>query len=179
MYFAVYAGRDYTEMRQEARPRTDRGRRPLLPFCSMNPQDPQYKNKVSEIFNKAAFISDLGIKLKDVGPGWCETTLEIQPKHLQQDTFIHAGVQATMADHTAGASAGSLVKENEIVLTVEFKINLLRPAIGKTLRCRAQVLRPGNNLIVSESEVFAVNTKKEKLVAKAMVTLAVVGGKEV
>jgi uncharacterized protein (TIGR00369 family) len=116
----------------------------------------------------------VGYQLKDVGAGWCETTLEIQPKHFQQDTFIHAGVQATMADHTAGAAAGSLVKENEIVLTVEFKINLLRPAIGESLRCVAKVLRAGKTLIVAESEVYAMKERDEKLCAKAMVTLAIV-----
>jgi uncharacterized protein (TIGR00369 family) len=96
------------------------------------------------------------------------------PKHFQQDTFIHAGVQATMADHTAGAAAGSLVKESEIVLTVEFKINLLRPAVGESLRCIAKVLRTGKTLIVAESEVYATKAGDEKLCAKAMVTLAVV-----
>ncbi len=99
----------------------------------------------------------------------------IQPKHMQQDTFIHAGVQATMADHTAGASAGTLIKGSEIVLTVEFKINLLRPAVGESLRCIAKVLRAGKTLIVSESEVYALQNGEEKLCAKAMVTLAVVG----
>ncbi len=79
-----------------------------------------------------------------------------------------------MADHTAGASAGTLVKEYEIVLIVEFKINLLRPAIGESLRCRANVLRAGKTLIVAESEVYAIKNGDEKLCAKAMVTLAVV-----
>jgi len=46
--------------------------------------------------------------------------------------------------------------------------------VGKKLRCQARVLKPGANLIISESEVFAENAGVEKLVAKAMVTLAVV-----
>ncbi len=140
----------------------------------MDTSNPQYRQRINEIFNKAAFIADLGIKLKDLGPGWCETTLEVLPRHLQQDKVVHAGVQATMADHTAGASAGTLMREDEIVLTVEFKINLLRPCIGQSLRCRAQVLRPGKSLIVAESEVYAFDGKQEKLTAKATVTLALV-----
>ncbi len=88
---------------------------------------------------------------------------------------MHAGVQATMADHTAGGAGGTLVKEGDLVLTAEFKINFLRPAIGESFRCRAMVLKPGKTLIVAESEVYANQGGTEKLVAKAIVTLAVVG----
>jgi uncharacterized protein (TIGR00369 family) len=137
-------------------------------------QNPNFQGKVQEIFDRAAFIQEVGIKVNEIGAGWCETTLEILPKHLQQDDFVHAGVLATMADHTAGGAAGSVVREDQVVLSVEFKINLLRPAIGNALRCRAQLLRAGRTLIVAESEVFARASGEEKLVAKATVTLAVV-----
>lgn len=140
----------------------------------MQPQDPSYEQKVQEIFSRANFIQDLGINLVDLGPGWCESRLEVKPRHLQQDTFIHAGVQATMADHTAGASAATLIKADRTVLTVEFKINLLRPAVGEHLRCKAHVLRAGKTLIIAESEVYAGDGSQEKLCAKATVTLAVV-----
>ena len=100
--------------------------------------------------------------------------LDVAPRHLQQDRFIHAGVAATMGDHTAGGAAGTLVKPEETVLTVEFKINLLRPAVGQRLRCRAEVLRQGRTLSVVESAVFAQDGAAEALVAKLMVTLAVV-----
>ena len=68
-----------------------------------------FRREVEEIFNKAEFIRLLGIRLKDAGPGWCETTLTLEPKHMQQDGFAHAGLVATMADHTSGAASGSLV----------------------------------------------------------------------
>jgi uncharacterized protein (TIGR00369 family) len=130
--------------------------------------------KVREIFQQAAFVTDLGIRLADVGPGWCESVLAIAPKHRQQDGYVHAGVQATIADHTAGGAAGTLSEEGDLVLTIEFKINFLRPALGERLRCRATVLRQGKTLNVAESEVFAGRDGDEKLVAKAIVTLAVV-----
>lgn len=141
---------------------------------SFQPADPNYRENVDAIFSRAAFIRELGIELRDFGAGWCETSLKLQPRHLQQDGFAHAGVVATMADHTAGASGASLVPEGSVVLTVEYKINLLRPAVGDSLRCRARVLRAGRRIIVSESEVFVSKEGVEKLVAKATVTLAVV-----
>ena len=140
----------------------------------MTPPATGYREHVRAIFERAPFIGDLGVVLSDLGPGWCESVLRIVPKHLQQDGYIHAGVQATIADHTAGGAAGTVAKPGDLVLTVEFKINLLRPALGDRLRCRATVLREGRTITVVESEVFARKDAEEKLVSKAMVTLALV-----
>jgi uncharacterized protein (TIGR00369 family) len=142
--------------------------------ASMHIQNPHFERKVREIFDKAAFIKTLGIELAEIKPGRCSTSLQVQAMHLQQDAVVHAGVLATMADHTAGAAACSLVGDNEIVLTVEFKINFLRPALGKRLTCQARILRQGRQLIAAESEVFSIQNDEDHLIAKAMVTLAVV-----
>ncbi len=137
-------------------------------------RNPDYERAVREIFARAAFIEDLGIELRAVGPGWCETLLPLAPRHLQQDRFVHAGVQATLADHTAGGAGMSLVAPGETVLSVEFKVNFLRRAAGDSLLCRATVIKPGRTLIVAESEVHARGPGRPSLVSKATVTLAVV-----
>ncbi len=138
----------------------------------MKPLSAEVRDHVAAIFRRAPFIGDLGIALSDLGPGWCESVLEVAPKHLQQDGYVHAGVQATVADHTAGGAAATVARPGDLVLSVEFKINLLRPAVGDRLRCRATILRQGKTITVAESEVFARNGGDERLVAKAMVTLA-------
>jgi uncharacterized protein (TIGR00369 family) len=130
-------------------------------------------DEVRRIFEQAAFVADLGVVLDRIGPGVCETSLLLERRHLQQDGYVHAGVMATLADHTAGAAAATLVGANEYVLSVEFKINLLRPAHGERLRCRATVLKPGSRIDVVESELWCGEGGDSKLVAKATVTLAV------
>ena len=92
---------------------------------------------VREIFYRANFIRDLDIRLDKVSEGTCETSLVIQERLLQQHGFIHGGVIATMADHTAGGAARSVSGDKD-VLTVEFKINYLRPAIGDACAARLQ-----------------------------------------
>ena len=134
------------------------------------------REELERIFDAAPFVASLGIRLVSVGPGECETRLEIGPAHLQQDGFVHAGVQATMADHTAGGAAATLIAEGDLVLTAEFKINLLRAARGDVLRCRSRVLKPGSRLTVVESEVFCESGERRELVSKATATLAVVKG---
>ena len=140
----------------------------------MSHLDPQHREIVREIFERAGFMTYLGVALDGLEQGVCDASLAIEPRHLQQDGFIHAGVLASLADHSAGGAAGTLVQPGETILSIEFKINLLRPAVGERVRCRATVLKPGRTIMVAESEVFAVRAGEEKLVAKATVTLAVV-----
>ncbi len=132
------------------------------------------REELERIFSAAPFVAGLGIQLVSLGPGECETRLEIGPSHLQQNGFVHAGVQATMADHTAGGAAATLIGPEEIVLTAEFKINLLRAARGTALLCRSKVLKPGSRLTVVESEVFCESEEDRKLVSKMIATIAVV-----
>ncbi|MBI4912402.1 MAG: PaaI family thioesterase [Acidobacteria bacterium] len=124
------------------------------------------------MFQACPFIEDLGLVLERLAPGECETSLALRPRHLQQDGYVHAGVQATMADHTGGGAGATLLPEGRIVLSIEFKINLLRPARGQSLRCRAKVLKAGRQVTVVESEVFALDEGKESLTSKATITLA-------
>ena len=131
-------------------------------------------DEIQRIFRAARFISDLGIELDSVGDGECVTTLDLKDRHLQQDGYVHAGVHATIADHTAGVAAATLLRDRQMVLSVEFKINLLRAARGDRLICRAEVLKPGRRFSVVESEVFCVDGGDEQLVSKMTATIAYV-----
>ena len=139
----------------------------------MEAKNPEYKQIIETGFKTAAFVNDIGITLLDCGPGWCESSIRILPRHLQQSGVIHAGVQSTIADHTAGAAATTLIDRSQFVLTVEFKINLLRSARGDSLLCRAQVLKPGKMITVVEPDVYIVSGSNRTLVSKATATMTV------
>lgn len=138
------------------------------------PRDPEFRSRVLDIWNRANFIQDLGMKLDSFDAGRVRTSLVVLPRHLQQNKFIHAGVMATLADHSAGGAGGTLIAANEVILTVEYKINFLRPAIGESLVCAAEVFQHGKTIIVAQSDVFTVKGSREKHAARATVTLAVV-----
>ncbi len=110
------------------------------------------------------------MEVSAVSAGVCETSLLLAPKHLQQNGYVHAGVSAAMADHSAGGAAGTLVAPDEGVLTTEYSIHLLRAGRGARLRCRADVLKPGARLSVVEASVYC----DEVLIAKMIATLAIV-----
>jgi uncharacterized protein (TIGR00369 family) len=139
----------------------------------MHTPDPEYRKVVENSFREAAFLRELGISLADAGPGWCESTLRLEPRHMQHTGIVHAGVQSTIADHTAGAATMTVTPADAFVLTVEFKIHLLRPGKGDGLFCRATVLKPGRAFHVVESEVFALADDKKTLISKFTGTMAV------
>jgi uncharacterized protein (TIGR00369 family) len=128
---------------------------------------------LSEDYSRG-FIQYCQFKAEIIRKGYFQSAVSIQDHHRQQDGFIHAGVMATMADHTAGYSAFTMVEENFQILTIEFKINFLRPAYGDALVCSSRVIREGSQIIIAESEVFDIRGEQEALAAKAMVTLMVV-----
>lgn len=140
----------------------------------MHAPDPRYREVIESSFRQANFLVDVGIRLVDCGPGWCESVLELADRHRQHHGLVHAGVQATMADHTAGAAAMSVTPEGMVILTSEFKIHLLRPGKGDRLTCRAQVLKPGRMFHVVEAEVFVHDGGQRNLISKLSATMAMV-----
>jgi len=120
------------------------------------------------------FIAELGFEAMNYQRGYLESRLKVLERHRQQDNYVHAGVMATMADHTAGYAAFSLISEEFRILTIEFKINFLEPAWSDALICRSRILREGGQILVGESEVFDQRMDGEVLVAKAIVTLKAV-----
>jgi acyl-coenzyme A thioesterase PaaI-like protein len=57
------------------------------------------------------------------------------------------------------------------VLTIEFKINLLAPAAGELFRAVGKVRKPGRSVFVAESELHAIGSGEDKLVATMVGTL--------
>jgi uncharacterized protein (TIGR00369 family) len=125
------------------------------------------------------FIKFCGLKASVIQRGFFESTVVIGVNHRTQDNFIHAGLIATMADHTAGYAAFTTVSENLRILTIEFKINFLKPAYGSALRCRSQVVNRGRQIIVAGSEVYDVREKSETLVAKGIITMMAVPAEKI
>ena len=129
---------------------------------------------VERVFREAQFVRLLGIELIASGDGWCEARVDSTPSLQQQHGFVHAGAVMTLADHTCGGAAVSTVPVENDVVTVENKTSFLRPASGRILICRADVLRSGKNLIFVEAAVSVEREGRRVLVAKSSSTLAII-----
>ncbi len=137
----------------------------------MNIELTQERIKFLEKDYRRGFIKFCGFQASKIEQGYMESTLTVRDDHKTQDNFIHAGVIATMSDHTAGYSAYTLVPETLRILTIEFKINFLKPAYGNQLICKSEVISHGKQIIVAQSTVFDVRDTYEKMVSKSTFTL--------
>ena len=89
------------------------------------------------------------------------------------DSFT-PGIAATILDSACGYAAFSLMPADVAVLTVEYKINLLRPAKGERLIARGRVVRSGKTLTVCSGDVFAQEGDRENVVATMLSTIMAV-----
>ena len=104
------------------------------------------RKAVEQGFAKQGFMQTLGAELSKVDAGTCEIRLAYSPSLTQQHGLFHGGVVATLADNAAGFAAYSLMQDGRQPLTIEFKINLMAPAMGSQLVARAEVLRSGRSI---------------------------------
>ena len=142
-----------------------------MPF---QPQDPNYEERVRASFARQRVMTTLGIEIARIGPGDIELTMPHDPAYTQQHGFVHAGIITTALDSACGYAAFSLMPADAAVLTVEFKTNLLAPAMGRRFLFRAGVVKPGRTLTVCEARAFAADGSGdggERLVATMTGTL--------
>lgn len=130
-----------------------------------------FEQRVRESFERQAFMATIGAQLTAVGPGGAEIRIPFSARLTQQNGFIHAGVITSILDSACGYAALSLAPEKAEVLSVEFKVNLLSPAVGESFVARAQVKRAGRTLTVCTADAFALNQGNEKLVATMQATI--------
>ena len=133
--------------------------------------DPNFEARVRASFTRQKLMGVLGAELTRLAPGEAEISLPYRDDLTQQHGFVHAGIIATIADTACGYAAFSLMPAEMAVLTVEYKINLMAPAVGEFFIARGRVLRPGKTLSVCTAEVMAHHQGKAKMVATLLATM--------
>ena len=136
------------------------------------------RERVLESFDKQGLMKTLGATLGAIAPGMVEIEIHPNPSISQQHGFVHAGAVSAIADTAAGYAALSLMPAGRGVLTTEFKINLVAPAIGDRIVAVGKVVKAGRTLTLAQSEVFAESGGERKLVALLTATLMAVEGRE-
>jgi uncharacterized protein (TIGR00369 family) len=126
------------------------------------------------ILESQPFSMLLGTELEVFEPGTAVLTLEVREELKQQHGFVHGGVLSYLADNALTYAGGSVLGDS---VTSEFKINYLRPAIGRKLVAKANVLSSGRSQAVCQCNVVAVGDDGERIVAVAQGTITKAGPK--
>ena len=122
-----------------------------------------------DVLAKQPFSALLGAELAALSPGKVDLQLVLKPEHLQQNGFAHGGVVSYLADNALTFAGGTAMQVP--VVTSEFKINYVRPAVGERLVARATADAVSKTQAVCRCEVFAVKGGAEKLCALAQGTI--------
>jgi uncharacterized protein (TIGR00369 family) len=132
------------------------------------PSNPHFAKQIRESFGKQAIMTLIGAELGRVEPGLVEIKLSYRSDLTQQHGYLHAGIVTTIADSACGYAAFSLMPPDSEVMSVEFKVNLLRPANASAFLARAEVIKPGKTLTVVRADVFGVSEQDENQLVATM-----------
>ena len=113
----------------------------------------------------------IGASLTVVEAGHVEVSLPYRGDLTQQKGFIHGGIIGMIADTACGYAAFSLMPADCSLVTVEYKINILAPALG-SLVARGEVIRPGRTLTLTRGEVYAQDGKHVATMQQTLMMLA-------
>ncbi len=136
--------------------------------------DAEVTAKIHASFQLQQVMQLLNARLRSVKPG--ETSIEFpyQKALTQQNGYIHAGILSTVVDSACGYAALSLMPPACGVLSIEFKVNFLSPAIGEFFIATGKVVRAGRNITVCSGEVMAITPATHKVVAVMQATMMTV-----
>jgi uncharacterized protein (TIGR00369 family) len=125
---------------------------------------------IRENVGRQGFMRLVGAELSELGRGSCTIEVERRPELLQQHGFFHGAVTAFLVDNATTIAAATW--RGQPALTAEYKLNLLSPATGERLICRARVIKPGRQVAVVAADVFSVTDGVEKHTATALASIA-------
>ena len=138
---------------------------------SFTAKNPEFAAEVRKSFAAQLIMQSIGAQLSSVEPGVVEISLPYRKDLTQQNGYLHAGIITTIADSAAGYAAFTLMPAGASVLSVEFKVNLLRPASGEVFLARAEVIKAGKTLTVVRADVFGISGNERTLVATMQGTM--------
>lgn len=125
-----------------------------------------------EVVKHSPFNSFLGAEVLVCANGIAELTVGIRPDLAQHHGYVHGAVVGAIADNACAWAAASVVGD---VVTAEYKLNLLAPAIGDKLIGRGRVIKASARLVTCTADVFAVKDGDERHVATMLATIIPVG----
>jgi uncharacterized protein (TIGR00369 family) len=122
-------------------------------IINMKPDNQEFDAVVRASFAKQGLMETLGARLVAIEPGRVAIEAILTPRLTQQQGLFHGGVVGALADSAGGYAALSLMPAGTEVVTVEYKINFMRGAIGPLLCATGHVLRSGRTLSVARIDV--------------------------
>jgi uncharacterized protein (TIGR00369 family) len=129
------------------------------------------QERIAVSFKSQSLMATLGAQLVSVADGEVQIALPFSEQLSQQHGYLHAGAITSIVDSACGYAALTKAPPDFEVVTAEFKINLLRPAIGERFVAIGKVQSAGKLLTVCTGEVRAFTENAFKVIAIMQATI--------
>ncbi len=129
------------------------------------------QERIAASFNSQGLMATLGARLVSVAEGEVQIELPFSTQLSQQHGYVHAGAITSVVDSACGYAALTKAPLDSDVVTAEFKINFVRPAIGERFLAIGTVQTSGKLLAVCTGEVRAFSGNAWKVVAIMQATI--------
>lgn len=128
-------------------------------------------DRIAASFNSQGLMTTLGAELVSVEDGEVHIARPFSTHLSQQHGYIRAGAITSIVDNACGYAALTKAPPGHEVVTAEFKINFVRPAVGERFVAIGKVQSAGKLLAVCTGEVHAFSANGSKLVAIMQATI--------
>ncbi|VTU15215.1 putative domain 1 [Variovorax sp. SRS16] len=115
----------------------------------------EIQRKITDSFDAQGLMTTLGARLARVADGEVHIEMPFAAGLSQQLGYVHAGAITSIVDSACGYAALTKAPSEFEVVTAEFKINFLRPALGERFLAIGRVQNSGKLLTVCVGEVRA------------------------
>ncbi len=140
---------------------------------SFEPLDPRWRERCEASFGRQAMMRTLGVEFVGAAPGEIVLRFDRDERLTQQHGLVHGGVIGAVLDSACGWSALSLMPPDQAVLTVEYKLNLLRPAAGHHFEGVGRVVKPGRTLTVAEGVLVELGQPDRPIATMSATLMAI------
>ena len=127
------------------------------------------RQELSALIERTAFAKRLGAEVTKFAPGEVELTVPITKEVTQHHGYVHGTVVGFVGDSACAWAAASIAGD---IVTSEYKINLIAPAVGERLIGRGSVIKSINRQVICRADVFVEKGGRERIVATVLATIA-------
>jgi uncharacterized protein (TIGR00369 family) len=131
------------------------------------------KQLILSSFNRSETLKFYRAELLAVETDYISIKIPKMEMMTRKAGMFNGAMIASLVDVSSGYAAVSHYEEDCYVVTVELKVNYLRPAIGDALVSKSYVIKGGGKIIVVRTEIYVVdeNGESESHVATSLVTM--------
>ncbi|MFW6113992.1 MAG: PaaI family thioesterase [Actinomycetota bacterium] len=135
-------------------------------------EEERYQEIIRDRVENSPFYMLLGLEVVGLAPGEARIKLKAGDKLHNTGGIVHGGAIAALADASAGVALATLIpRGSRRTVTVEQKVNFMAPVRQGDLTGFGKVVRKGEDIAVSESEVYG---EEGNMVAMSMATFMII-----